>query len=245
MFETRADRYLFCSLIDTSHHKINMVAAVGFEPTPLNGVFAIADDIIVLGCGNTYQESALNHDENLKNLREHCQLKNIILNDDKAILKQTELVFMGHVISDQGVRPDPAKVETIAKMPSPTDVSGVKRFCGMVQYLARFLPNLAANLEPLRHLTRKNVAWNWTPTCETSVQTVKDKISQPPVLAYFDPSQTLTLQVDSSKDGLGAVVLQNDKPIEFASRALTKPEQNEAQIEKETLAVVYGLDRFN
>ena len=74
---------------------------------------------------------------------------------------------------------------------------------------------------------------------------MKDKISQPPLLAYFDPSQTLTLQADSSKDGLGAVVLQNDKPIEFASRALTKPEQNEAQIEKETLAVVYGLDRFN
>jgi len=89
----------------------------------LNGVFAIADDIIVLGCGNTYQEAILNHDENLKNLCERCQLKNIILNDDKAILKQTELVLMGHVISDQGVRPDPAKVEAIVKMPSPTDVS--------------------------------------------------------------------------------------------------------------------------
>jgi len=94
----------------------------------LNGVFAIADDIIVLGCGNAYQEAVLNHDENLKNLRERCQLKNIILNDDKAILKQTELVFMGHVISDQGVRPDPAKVEAIAKMTSPTDVSGVNAF---------------------------------------------------------------------------------------------------------------------
>jgi len=61
----------------------------------------------------------------------------------------------------------------------------------MVQYLARFLPNLAADLEPLRHLRRKNVAWNWTPTCEKAAQTVKDKISHPPVLAYFDPSQTL------------------------------------------------------
>jgi len=68
------------------------------------------------------------------------------------------------------------------------------------------------------------VAWNWTPTCEKAAQTVKDKISHPPVLAYFDPSETLTLQVDSSNDGLGAVLLQNDKPIEFASRALTKPE---------------------
>jgi len=74
---------------------------------------------------------------------------------------------------------------------------------------------------------------------------VKDKISQPPVLAYFDPSQTLTLQADSSKDDLGAVLLRNDKPIEFASRALTKPEQNWAQIEKETLALMYGLERFN
>jgi len=126
----------------------------------LNSVFVIADDIIVFGCGNTYQEVVFNQDENLKNLRERCQLKNIILNDDKSIFKQTELVFMGHVISDQSVSPDPAKVEAIAKMPAPTDVSGVKRFCGMVQYLARFSPNLAADLEPLRHLTRKNVAWN-------------------------------------------------------------------------------------
>ena len=107
------------------------------------------------------------------------------------------------------------------------------------------MPNLAADLEPLRHLTRKNVAWNWTPACEKSVQTVKNKISQPPVLAYLDPSQTFTLQVDSSKDGLGAVSLQNDKPIEFASHASTKPEQNWVQIEKEILAVVYGLERFD
>jgi len=71
-----------------------------------------------------------------------------------------------------------------------------------------------------------------TPTFEKAAQTLKDKISQPPVLAYFDPSQTLTLQVDSSKDGLGAVLLQHDKPIEFASRALTKHQQNWAQVEK-------------
>jgi len=81
------------------------------------------------------QEAALNHDDNSRNLRERCQLKNIILNDEKVILKQTELVFLGHVVSNQGVRPDPVKVAAITKLLSPTDVSGVKRFCGMVQYL--------------------------------------------------------------------------------------------------------------
>jgi len=119
------------------------------------------------------QEAALNHDDNSRNLRERCQLKNIILNDEKVILKQTELVFLGHVVSNQGVRPNPVKVAAITKLLSPTDVSGVKRFCGMVQYLPvlsvlkwLFLnscpicePRTFATSDPL------NVAWNWTATC--------------------------------------------------------------------------------
>ena len=63
------------------------------------------------------------------------------------------------------------------KMPSPTDVSDVKRFCGMVQYLARFLPNLENDLEPIRKLTSKGEEWNWSAECEAVIQIVKEKIS--------------------------------------------------------------------
>ena len=130
-------------------------------------------------------------------------------------------------------------------MPIPNDVSGVKRLCDMVQYLAKFMPNLATDLEPLRNLTRKNVPWVWSKDCDNAVLTIKRKISTPPPLLYFNETKTLKLQVDSSKSGFGAVLLQDGKPIEYASRALTPAEQNWAQIEKETLSMVYGLERFD
>ena len=82
---------------------------------------------------------------------------------------------MGYLISNKGVEADPSKIEAIVKMPSPTDVSGVKQFCEMVQYLARFLPNLANDLEPIRKLTRKDEEWNWSAECKAAIQIVKNK----------------------------------------------------------------------
>ena len=82
--------------------------------------------------------------------------KHIKLNDDKACLKQTQIQFLGHIISKHGVKPDPQKVKAIADMPAPIDAQGVRRFCGLVQYLARYIPNLSASAEPLRLLTHKD-----------------------------------------------------------------------------------------
>ena len=115
----------------------------------------------------------------------------------------------------------------------------------MVQYLAKFMPNLASDLEPIRALTRKDSVWNWSRECDEALNAVKRKITNTPVLAYFDPEKELVLQVDSSKDGIGAAILQGGRPTEFASRALTQAEQKWAQIEKETLSLVFGLERFD
>ena len=211
----------------------------------LEGVFAVADDIIVIGCGETMIEAENNHEANLSALRQRCTTQNILLDEAKAVVKTKEIRFMGHLISNKDIKADPSKVKAIQDKLPPTDVSGVKRLCGMVQYLARFLPNLADDLEPLRMLTRKGQPWKWTDDCEKAVQTIKDKISAAPVLAYYDPEQCLVLQVDSSKDGTGAVLMQNNQPLEYASRALTKSERNWVQIEKEALSVVFGLERFD
>ena len=211
----------------------------------LQGVICVADDIIVTGSGLSETEANEDHDRNMKALQLRCKNRNIKLNDEKAALKRTEIKFMGHLITSKGVKVDQSKVTAILEMPAPTDVSGVKRFCGMVQYLAKFLPNLQADLEPIRQLTKKNVEWKWTTNCKDAFQMIKKKLTETPVLAYFDPNKELVLQVDSSKDGLGAALLQDDKPLEYASRSLTPAERNWAQIEKETLAVVFGLERFD
>ena len=87
--------------------------------------------------------------------------------------------------------------------------------------------------------------WNWSAECEEAFIKVKKNIIEAPLIIYFNPDKELVLQVDSSKDGLGAALLPDGKPTEYASRAPTSAEQNWAQIEKETLAVVFGLEHFD
>ena len=211
----------------------------------LDGVFTIADDIIVVGCGNTEAEVKADNERKLKFVYNRCNEQNIILNDDKKAVGLTEISFHGHKITASGLKVDEAKVKAINEMPAPTDISGVKRVCGVVQYMSKFLPDLAETMEPIRALTRNNVKWDWSQECEKSFQSVKEQLTTAPVLAYFDPEKELVLQVDSSKNGLGAVLLQNGKPIEFASRSLKPAERNWAQIEKEALSILYGLERFD
>ena len=131
-------------------------------------------------------------------------------------------------------------MQAIRDMSAPTDVECVKRLCGMAQYIARFLPSLAATLEPIRALTRKDMPFVWSKECDDAFNTLKKNLSESPCLPYFDPSKEVEIQAHSSKHGIGAVILQEGHPIEYASRALTPSERNWAQIEKEALAVLYG-----
>ena len=152
---------------------------------------------------------------------------------------------MGHVLTVQGIRPDPAKVQAILQMERPRDVEGVRRVLGMVNYLARYMPDLSDLCEPIRQLTRPDIHWDWTFRQEQSLQQIKDAITVAPVLRYFDPAETTVLQCDASSTGLGAVLMQNGQPVTYASRALTKTEREYAQIEKELLAIVLGAERFD
>ena len=133
---------------------------------------------------------------------------------------------MGNVISASGLKPDPAKVEAITKMPPPSDEKGVERLMGMVNYLARFMPNLSSVIEPIRKLKSIKVPFTWGSEQEKAFAEIKQIISSDPVLRYFDPKlQNLVLQCDSSRSGLGAVLLQNEQPIGYGSRSLTPAEK--------------------
>ena len=211
----------------------------------LDGVFNIVDDVVIVGCGNSDAEAQSDNQQKLAVTLKRCAEKNIILNEDKQETGLDEIIFHGHRITKDGVKVDEAKVQAIRDMPAPTDVEGVKRLCGMAQYMAKFLPNLAATLEPIRALTRKDTPFVWSKECEDAFNTLKKNLSESPCLAYFDSSKEVVIQADSSKHGIGAVLLQEGRPIEYASRALTPSERNLAQIEKEALAVLYGLERFD
>ena len=111
---------------------------------------------------------------------------------------------MGHHLNQQGTEPDQAKVKAITNMPNPTDVQGVRHLCGMIQYLAHFLPNLSSDLEPLQALTWSDTLWVWSAECKEAFQRIKDQVTKTPVLAYYNLEKDLVLQVDSSWDGLGS-----------------------------------------
>ena len=211
----------------------------------INGVICVADDIIVVECGTTKALAELDHDDNLKKLMQRCTERNIKLNNAKSEFKRDSVIFMGHNMKTEGIQADENKVKAILEMPPPTDIHGVRRFCGMIQYLARFMPDMAIDLEPIRALTRQHTDGNWSKDCEDAFKRVKKKITTAPMLAYFNAEKELVLQVDSSQHGLEVALMQEGKPIEYASRSPTSTESRWAQIEKELLSVIYGLERFD
>jgi hypothetical protein len=151
---------------------------------------------------------------------------------------------IGHLLTAQGVRADPSKVEAILQMTKPQDVQGVRRILGMTNYLAKFLPKLSDASEPLRQLTRKERDFNWSEVHDKAFDNIKALVSTPPLLKYYEPDKSLLLQCDASEKGLGSSLIQEGGPIAYASRALTSTESNYAQIEKELLAIVFGVDGF-
>lgn len=207
----------------------------------LPGVTGIADDIVVTGV----KEDGSDHDENLRRVMERTKSKGLTLNADKVIVKCTSIPFYGNVIGADGLAPDPRKVEAITSMTEPTTVKELQTFLGMVNYLSRFTPNLSALTTPLRALCRKDVTFSWGPEHQLAFNNVKDTIASPTVLKYFDSSKPVTIQVDASLRGLGAVLLQESGPVAYASKALSETEERYSNIEREMLGLVFGLERFH
>ena len=130
-------------------------------------------------------------------------------------------------------------------MTPPTDMEGVQRLNGFVNYLSKFLPQLADVMEPLRRLTRKDTEWTWGEEQDKAFNKVKRLVSRALVLSYYQPDRPLSIQCDASQKGLGAALLQDGRPIAYTSRSLSDTEQRYAQIEKEMLAIVFALEKFN
>jgi len=205
----------------------------------LAGVICIADDIVIHGVNKP------DHDKNLKAFLDRCVSAGIKLNRAKLEVGVDDVVFMGHRITKEGLQIDQEKVDAIRKMDAPTNTTELRRFIGMANYLARFLPDLTNLLQPLHNLLQKDVVFQWSSAQQSSFDNVKDSLTQAPVLAYYDPSKHLSLENDSSEYGIGSVITQCGKPIAYASRSLSDAERRYAQIEKEMLSVVFGLKKFH
>ena len=137
----------------------------------------------------------------------------IRLNKSKIKLRQKSLTFLGNLVTDKGLKPDPEKVKAIEAMPPPTDMEGVQRLNGFVNYLAKFLPKLSETMEPIRQLMRNDVPWNWAAAQQRAFEDVKKLVTNAPILSYYDIKKPLMIQCDASEKGLGAALLQEGQPI--------------------------------
>ena len=176
----------------------------------------IADDLLIYGRDDA------DYDSCLEGFMMKCQQKGIKFN--RAKLEYKDVPFHGHVLTSEGLKPDPQKVEVITEMPCPENPEDVLRLNGMVNYLSRFLPNLSDVMKPLHDLTHKDVEWCWSDAQERAWGEVKGLNTSAPVLAYYKPGGTWQVQCDSSQAGLGTALMQGGHPIAYASRALTETE---------------------
>ena len=160
------------------------------------------------------------------------------LNESKVKMRQTEVKFMGHLITRDGLKPDPEKITAIENMLKPTSKPQVATLIGFVNYLSKFLPKLSNVVQPLRELTNNKTKFVWAKQHEAAFNTIKQLVVKHPVLKFYNVAEEVTLQTDASEKGLGAVLIQNGQPVAFASRTLSKTEQRYATIEKECLAIV-------
>ena len=108
----------------------------------LQGVEVVADDFVVVGQGDTTEDASIDHDQYLSALLQRCVEQGIKLNAEKIRLRLTEVPFIGHMATKEGLCMDPAKVQAIKEMPAPRDVAAVQRLLGLAQYLSKFLPHL-------------------------------------------------------------------------------------------------------
>lgn len=181
----------------------------------IEGVAVVMDDILVWG------KSEKEHDERVIKVMEVVKESNLRLNQNKLKFKKSEVTYLGHKLTANGLQIDPNKLKAVLDMEKPTDVSGVQRLLGMLTYVQKFIPDLAERTAPLRELLGKNVLWHWSWKQEKCYQELLQIMTNAPVLAYYDPQKPLTLSVDASSTGLGAALIQNDRPVAYASRALT------------------------
>jgi hypothetical protein len=198
----------------------------------------IVDDILVWG--TTEKE----HDTRLLKVLDRARAINLKLKLKKFQFKVKEISYVGHLLTGDGLKPDPDKVRAITDMPEPEDAKAIQRFLGMVVYLAKFIPKLSDIAAPLRQLVTKDAVWQWEETHKQAFLDIKTAIASPPVLQYYDVKKDVTLPCDASQKGLGAACLQDGVPVAYASRALTQTQQGYAQIEKELLAVVFACNTF-
>lgn len=206
------------------------------------------DDIVVFG------EDECKHNAKLTIVLEVLKKNNVLLNDEKCIFNTSIVKFLGHELSHHGVRPLDKYVKVVDSFREPKNIEEIQSFLGLVNFVNKWIPNLATLTEPIRELTRQKLGRNtditplWQQKQKDAFHSLKKCLSSIPTLGYYDPHDRTQVMADASPVGLGAVLIQYDtngpRIISFGNKSLSDVEKRYCQTEKEALALVWAIEHF-
>ncbi|XP_026742884.1 uncharacterized protein K02A2.6-like [Trichoplusia ni] len=208
------------------------------------GCVVFLDDICITGANNK------EHISNLRAVLEKLREAGLTVKLSKCSFLQHSVNYLGYVIDKKGLRPDSAKLDAISSAPRPENVTQLKSFLGMLNYYGKFISNLSTLLYPLHNLLRKDARWEWDASCEQAFKEAKRVLLGERVLAHYEEGRPLVLAVDSSAYGIGAVLAHryadgSERPVSCVSRTLNAAERNYSQLDKEALAILFGVTKHH
>ena len=206
-----------------------------FQPYLDRFVIIFIDDILV------YSGSSEEHSEHLRIVLQTLRERQLYAKLSKCQFWLDRVAFLGHVISAEGVSVDPQKIEAVVNWKPPKNVSEVRSFLGLAGYYRKFVEGFSKIAAPLTKLTRKDVKYDWVDACQQSFEELKSRLTLAPVLVLPIGRDGFVVYSDASRQGLGCVLIQNDRVIAYASRQLKKHEQNYPTHDLELAAVVFSL----
>jgi hypothetical protein len=201
-------------------------------------VIIYLDDILI------FSPNEEQHREDVRKVLQKLRQENLYAKKTKCEFFRREIAFLGHVISGEGIEPDPAKVTTVQKWPRLTHVKEVQSFIGLVNYYRTFIPDYAKIATPLTNLLRKDQPFEWKAEQEEAFIALKKALMTTPVLSIFNPHRPIEVHTDASNFAIGAVLLQDGHPVAYESRKLSSAEVNYPVHEKEHLSIVYALTKW-
>ncbi|XP_055307067.1 uncharacterized protein K02A2.6-like [Sitodiplosis mosellana] len=209
-----------------------------------DGCLNYMDDVIV------FAPTKELHDSRLQKVLERLNEYNVTLNKEKCVFGVSEIIFLGHRLSPDGIKPTHDKILAIKQFREPHSTEETRSYLGLVNYLGKFIPNLATVSEPLRMLIKNDAVFEWNAEQQEAFEILKQCISEESTLGYYNVNDRTQVIADASPVGLGAVLIQfNERGVPriicYANRSLTDVEKRYAQTEKEALALIWAVERFH
>ncbi|KAJ9544262.1 hypothetical protein OSB04_023969 [Centaurea solstitialis] len=198
-------------------------------------VIVFIDDILI------YSQSKEDHEQHLRLVLELLKAEKLYAKFSKCEFWIREVHFLGHVVNEEGIHVDPAKIEAVKKWEAPKTPTEIRQFLGLAGYYRRFIANFSKIAQPLTTLTQKDKKFVWGEKQEEAFQLLKHKLCNAPILALPEGTDNFVVYCDASHQGLGCVLMQNEKVIAYASRQLKVHEKNYTTHDLELGAVVFAL----